>query len=154
MIVYDLQCIDAGHVFEAWFGASGDFDAQREAGLLACPICGSEKVEKAVMAPAVGTKGNRRETAGQSLALPADDAGPGQIKKLLSELAKHQAKMLEKSHYVGGDFADEARSMHAGEQDHRIIHGETSADEARALIDEGVPVAPLPLPVRPPKTDH
>ena len=158
MIVFDLRCADAGHVFEAWFGASGDFEDQRDAGLLACPICGSERIEKAVMAPAVAVKGNRNQEGRASVPMAHGHderaESPAKMKQLLSDLAKHQAKMLESSDYVGRDFADEARSMHAGEQDHRSIHGETSADEAKSLIEDGVPVAPLPLPVRPPKTDN
>ncbi len=167
MMVFDLQCKDAGHVFEAWFGSSADFEDQRERGLVACPLCGSEKVSKAVMAPAVGAKGNRSnghqsghrsEPDGQgaqnAVAVSNDTPDPAQMKAMLETLAKHQAKALEKSDYVGEDFASEARAMHDGEKIERPIHGQTTLEEAKALVEDGVPVAPLPLPIRPPKTDN
>ena len=163
MIVFDLQCKDAGHVFEAWFGSSADFEDQRERGLVACPLCGSEKVSKAVMAPAVGAKGNRQsgnegkrseQGAQKAVAVSNDTPDPAQMKAMLETLAKHQAKALEKSDYVGEDFASQARAMHEGEADERPIHGQTTLEEAKALVEDGVPVAPLPLPIRPPKTDN
>ena len=134
MIVYDLVCTPSGHVFEAWFGSSRDYDEQRERGLLSCPMCGSEAIGKAPMAPAVRPS--------------ADAVDP---KLFLAALAAAQAKVLEKSTWVGKGFADEARAMHLGETEHRPIHGEASIDDARSLIEEGVPVAPLPLPVVPPE---
>ena len=152
MIVFDLQCGDAGHVFEAWFGSSSDYEAQREKGLVSCPICGSTEIAKALMAPAVGTKGNRKADA----ALPVSNANPdpAQMKAMLESLAKEQAKALEESDYVGDKFADEARAMHDGEIDDRPIHGETTIDEAKSLLEDGVPVAPLPLPIRNPKSEN
>lgn len=135
MIVYDLSCPSA-HVFEAWFKSSSDYDDQLARGLLACPMCGSADITKAPMAPAVQT-GERSVSA----------ADP---KQLMAALAAAQAKALEKSTWVGPRFAEEARSMHLGEREHRPIHGQASPDEARALADEGVPIAPLPLPVVPP----
>lgn len=153
MIVFDLQCADMGHVFEAWFGSSADYEGQRERGLVTCPICGSGKVEKALMAPAVGAKGNSKSEQ-KALAVSNEAPDPAQMKAMLETLAKQQAKALEKSDYVGEDFAGEARAMHEGEIDDRPIHGQTSIDEAKALVEDGVPVAPLPLPIRPPKTDN
>ena len=134
MIVYDLVCTPVGHVFEAWFGSSGDYDDQRARGLLSCPLCGSEEVGKAPMAPAV-------RPSGQS-------PNP---KALLAALAAAQARALEKSTWVGKSFAHEARAMHLGEAEHRSIHGEATFAEARSLAEEGVPIAPLPLPVVPPE---
>jgi hypothetical protein len=135
MIVYDLSCSSA-HVFEAWFKSSADYDDQLARGLLSCPMCGSASISKAPMAPAVQT-GERSPSA------PSP-------KQLLAALAAAQAKALKKSTWVGPRFAEEARSMHLGESEHRPIHGQASPDEARALADEGVPIAPLPLPVVPP----
>lgn len=168
MIVFDLQCADGGHVFEAWFGSSADFEEQRERGLVSCPLCGSEQISKAVMAPAVSAKGNR--SSGQSrqmearnssdpgddkaLAVSNDTPDPARMKAMLETLAKEQAKALEKSHYVGDGFASEARAMHDGDIDERPIHGQTSLEDAKALVEDGIPVAPLPLPIRPPKTDN
>ncbi|NYT39365.1 DUF1178 family protein [Sphingomonas sp. R-74633] len=149
MIVFDLKCA-GGHVFEAWFGSSSAWEGQRAAGLVACPMCGSAQVEKAVMAPNVGAKGNAAAApvpaAGEAPALP-----PEAIKAAISALAAMQAKALEGSQWVGSGFADKARAMHLGETPHAPIHGKTSAAEAVALIEEGVPVAPLPLPVVPPE---
>lgn len=161
MIVFDLRCADGGHVFEAWFGSSTDYDEQCKKGLVECPICGSGKIEKAMMAPAVGTKGNRKSDSvppskrdDKSVSVSNSQADPAQMKAMLETLAKQQAKALENSDYVGENFATEARAMHEGEKDERPIHGQTSLDEAKALIEDGVPVAPLPLPVRPPKSDN
>lgn len=160
MIVFDLKC-GSGHVFEAWFGSSDDYEEQRERGLVACPICESGEVTKAAMAPAVPAKGNRGERSdrgegegGESVPMQSGDIDPARAKQLLAKLAEQQAKALEKSDYVGKDFAREARAMHDGEKDSRSIHGETTIEDARDLIDDGVPVAPLPLPVRPPESEN
>jgi hypothetical protein len=165
MIVFDLKCGTGGHVFEAWFGTSEDFEVQKARGLVTCPICGSDDVVKAVMAPAVGAKSNQgggnqqpqgKESVQMAHGSPASSGGdsPEAMKALLSKLAEAQAKALENSDYVGTGFADEARAMHDGEIDERPIHGETTLDEAKTLIEDGVPVSPLPLPVRPPKSDN
>ncbi len=140
MIVFDLKC-GAGHVFEAWFGSNAAYDAQREQGLVACPICGGVDVTKAVMAPNVGAKGNRA-----SAPVP-----PEAMKAAMAALAEAQAKALEGSTWVGSAFASKARSMHLGDEPHAPIHGQTTPQEAKALAEEGVPVAPLPLPVVPPE---
>lgn len=142
MIVFDLRC-GQGHVFEAWFGSSAAFAEQKAAGLVGCPVCGSGEVEKAVMAPNVAAKGN------QGAAIP-----PEAMKAAIAALAAAQGKALENSTWVGTAFADKARSMHLGEVPVAQIHGQATADEARALIDEGVPVAPLPLPVVPPEASN
>ena len=139
MIVYDLRC-GGGHVFEAWFGSSADYDDQRKRGLLSCPICGDAAVGKAVMAPNVGSKGNRCDS----------HAPPAKVKAALAALAEAQGKALERSEWVGPSFARRARAMHEGDEAHATIHGQVTPDEAKALLDEGVPVAPLPLPVVPP----
>lgn len=138
MIVFDLRC-SGGHVFEAWFGSGAAFEAQAAAGQVSCPLCGAVEIEKAVMAPSIAAKGNQR-------AEPTPDA----IKGALRHLARQQAKALEGSEWVGNSFATRARAMHLGEEDRAVIHGRASLAEARALVDEGVPVAPLPLPVTPP----
>jgi hypothetical protein len=159
MIVFDLACKDAGHVFEIWFGSTADYEDQKARGLVSCPYCGSTQVDKTVMAPNVAAKGNSRSepapvATNANVPAAANVPTPAQFKEMVSKLAEVQAKMLESSEYVGTRFADEARSMHLGEQDVRPIHGQTSSEEAKALIEEGVPVAPLLLPIRPPKTDN
>lgn len=140
MIVFDLKCTHA-HVFEAWFGSSADYEDQRARGLLSCPICGDADIAKAVMAPNIPAKGNRA---------PSTPAAAPDPKALMAALAQVQAKMLEGSQWVGLSFADKARAMHAGEESIAPIHGQASLAEAKALIEDGVPVAPLPLPVIPP----
>jgi len=140
MIVFDLKCTHA-HVFEAWFGSSTDYEDQRARGLLSCPICGDADIAKAVMAPNIPAKSNRASGT------PAATPDP---KALMAALAQVQAKMLEGSQWVGMSFADKARAMHAGEETTAPIHGQASLAEAKALIEDGVPVAPLPLPVIPP----
>ncbi len=138
MIVFDLRC-DGGHVFEAWFGTSAGYEDQRAADLIACPICGTTDVGKAVMAPNVATKGNR-------------GAPPvAAIKAAMAAIATAQAKALEKSEWVGSAFAEKARDMHAGDQPTTPIHGQATRAEAMALVDEGVPVAPLLVPIVPPE---
>lgn len=151
MIVFDLACGAGGHVFEGWFGSTEDYEGQQARGLLTCPICGSADIVKAVMAPRVGAKGNIGRDAAP-VALSPD--GPDKLGRLMRALAQAQTEALKGSEYVGPRFAEEARAMHLGETDHRSIHGQASADEARALIEEGVAVTPLPFPVRPPGTDN
>lgn len=136
MIVFDLRC-GVGHVFEAWFANGAAYDDQHAAGQVSCPVCGDLSVNKAAMAPAVPTKGN---------------AGPptAAVKAFISRLAAEQAKALKDSTWVGTKFPDKARAMHAGEEAQAVIHGQATLAEANALVEEGVPVAPLPLPVVPP----
>ena len=131
MIVFDLHCEDSGDVFEAWFQSGADYEDQKARGLVQCPSCGSDRVTKAPMAPRIPVKSS-------------GDAKP------LAQLAALQAAVLKNSEWVGDRFAEEARSMHLGESDPRPVHGNATAAEAKSLIDEGVPVAPLPLPVVPP----
>ena len=151
MIVFDLACSAGGHVFEGWFGSTDDYESQKARGLLNCPMCGSADVAKAVMAPRVGAKGNQRvETA--PVALSNDE--PARLRQMMRALVEAQAKALEGSEYVGERFVEEARSMHLGEAVHRSIHGQASPDDARALIEEGIGITPLPFPVRPPGTDN
>ena len=158
MIVFDLIC-DAHHVFEAWFGSSGDYEDQRKRGLLACPLCGSAAIEKAVMAPRVSAKGNRSvaseapSSGSVDVALSPQAPPPAEIKAMMRELAKAQSEMLASSENVGAKFADEARGIHLGDRPKRAIHGRTTPDEARSLMEEGVPVAPLPFPIPPTDLD-
>ena len=161
MIVFDLNCESQGHVFEAWFGSSADYEAQKTRGLLSCPLCGDIQVGKALMAPAVAPKGNSRPETLPAQVAPSDNAsiamGAGEeakMRELVQSLAQAQKKALEGSTWVGRGFAEQARAMHYGEQDRSSIHGEVALDEARALIAEGVEVAPLPFPVVPPEVKN
>jgi hypothetical protein len=145
MIVFDLQCSSHGHVFEAWFGSTADYEAQRERGLVACPICGDEQIEKAVMAPRVAAKGNQLPAVSGESQMVA--AAPSETKQMLRALAEMQRQILAQSDYVGERFADEARSIHLGEAPVRSIYGKATADQTKSLLEDGIAVAPLPLPV-------
>ena len=130
MIVFDLHCRDGGEIFEAWFRSNADFDEQKSAGLVQCPFCQSANVGKAPMAPSVPRKGSENP---------------------LARIAAMQAEMLKDSRWVGDQFADTARAIHSGERAPEQVHGSATLDQAKSLVDDGVPVAPLPLPVRPPE---
>ena len=143
MIIFDLKCAPQGHVFEAWFGSTDDYESQKERGLVSCPLCGAGEVDKAPMAPHVGAKGNQ-----------AEGPAPAQVKALLSAMADAQKKMLETSEHVGPRFADEARAIHLGEAEARAIHGQATAEQADELREEGIPVAPLPFPIATPEAEN
>jgi hypothetical protein len=129
MIVFDLHCRASGETFEAWFGSSRDFERQLAAGLVQCPTCGSADVAKAPMAPNVAKKGSGSPIA---------------------RLAAMQAELLKDSRWVGDAFADTARAIHSGDIAPEPVHGEATLEQAKSLADEGILVAPLPLPVIPP----
>ena len=128
MIAYQLRCGN-GHSFEGWFKDSAAFDAQAAGGKLTCPSCNSKKVEKAMMAPAIA--GKAREQAQER-------------EKSRAALREMRTKMLAEAEHVGAEFPEEARKIHYGESDERAIYGEASVDEVKSLLEEGVPVAPLP----------
>lgn len=155
MIVFDLLCADSGHRFEGWFGSSAEFEQQQARGLVSCPHCGSGRVSKAPMAPAVARKGNQAAPQPASAPLPAAPLAGGTIppeaQAVLTKLAELQAEAIKQSEWVGDRFADVSRAMHYGEQDHAAIYGQASADEAKALVEEGIPVMPLLFPVAPPE---
>lgn len=168
MIVFDLQCEPLGHRFEGWFGSSQDFDDQRARGLMACPSCGSAEVGKAVMAPNIGRKGNQLNIASApeapvaaqpsmqavSNAQAVAKALPPEVVEMFKAVAAVQAEAIKTSTWVGDKFADNARAMHYGETDNAAIHGRASIEEARELIEEGIPVAPVLCLVVPPEETH
>lgn len=148
MIVFDLRCSPNGHVFEAWFGSSDDYESQRQRGLVQCPLCGAEAVEKAVMAPRVGAKGNQAATPARPPARQdIVSSDPAEVKTMLATMAALQKKMLESADYVGTRFADEARAIHLGETEARPIYGKATDAETRSLAEEGIEVAALPFPL-------
>jgi hypothetical protein len=150
MIVFDLSCVE-GHRFEGWFGSSDDFALQQARGLVGCPQCGSVEIAKAPMAPAVPAKGNSRIEPATERHPVANRTMPPAVRKAMKALAEAQAKALKDSTWVGARFADETRAMHYGEREHATIHGQATIEEAKGLIDEGIPVSPLPFPVAPPE---
>ena len=132
MIRYALAC-GAGHDFEGWFGSSGDFDDQSARGLVSCPMCGTPEVRKQIMAPAVVTTKGREGPA----------SGPS--REMMMEMASRDRRHVEDNFdYVGDTFAREARAIHEGRSEERGIYGEATPEETRALVEDGVPVAPLP----------
>ena len=150
MIRYALQC-ERGHAFESWFQGSSAYESQVKRKLVTCPACGSAKIEKAIMAPQIVSK-KGRESAERVPAAPADAATPASTPLLMAQERELRAKIKElRDHIVktadnvGERFPNEARKMHYGDIEHRPIYGEASPDEARALIDEGVEVTPLPV---------
>jgi len=157
MISFDLKC-DGGHVFEIWFRSSADYESQRAGRQISCPYCGLQEVSKAVMAPAVGAKGNQRSKArpvegaseSQAVAAMANGQSSDQIKLLISKLAEAQSRVLADSKWVGAAFAERARAMHYGEAEQAAIHGTASPQEARAMAEEGLSIAPLLVPIAPP----
>lgn len=162
MIRYSLVC-DQAHEFEVWFRDSADFTRQADRALLVCPVCGSQSVEKRLMAPAV--------VGGRKPADPKQDMAVAEVaaktteetlqpatasSAMLAALSPEQAKVMEfarrfrhevekNADYVGKRFADEARKIHYGEAEPRGIYGETTAEDAASLLDEGVDVLPLPV---------
>jgi hypothetical protein len=137
MIVFDLQCEEA-HGFEAWFASTSAFDAQREAGQVNCPYCGSAKVAKAAMAPRIAAKSSM--SGGSMTAAEA-----------MTKLAGMQTELLKGSQWVGSTFAEKARAMADGDTAHATIHGTATPKEANALREDGIGAVSLPFPVIPPE---
>jgi hypothetical protein len=152
MIRYNLRC-GKGHTFESWFQSSAAYESQEKRKLVSCPSCGSVKVERAIMAPQIVSK------KGREVAVPAPTAAPteaaaapeptpllmAQERELRTKLKELRDHIVKNADNVGERFPNEARKMHYGDIEHRPIYGEASPDEARALIDEGVEVSPLPV---------
>jgi hypothetical protein len=156
MIRYALIC-DKGHDFESWFQNSVTFEEQANRGLVTCPLCGSAKVEKAIMAPKL-VRGGRAAEARATPASPEqaptvasnEPKAPvammspreQELRTKLKELREH---LIQNADYVGRRFPEEARKMHYGEIEHRSIYGEASPEDARELHDEGIEFHPLPV---------
>lgn len=136
MIKYALAC-EHNHEFEGWFGASAEFEAQAGRGLIACPTCGSKAIAKQIMAPAVLGAKKRGEAHSGS--------GRGQKRQMMMEAMAHVRRHVEDNFdYVGDTFAKEARAIHEGKSEERGIYGEATHAEVKGLVEDGVPVAPLP----------
>lgn len=131
MIRYTLKC-DQDHQFDSWFQSSQGFDALAKAGHVSCAICGSTNVERALMAPSVAQKTDKPD-----LKSPQSD-----VETAVTQMRR---EVEANSEYVGVSFAQEARKMHDGDAPERAIYGEAKLDDAKKLIEDGVPVAPLPF---------
>ena len=153
MIRYALIC-DQTHEFESWFKNSEAYDSQAKRGLVTCPLCGSGKVDKALMAPQL-----KRTDKGAPIAVPAEPAAAPetpapaapvaimspQEREFRTKLRELREHLTRNSDYVGPSFPEEARKMHYGEIEHRSIFGEASAADAAALHEEGIEFHPLPI---------
>ncbi|OXT02723.1 hypothetical protein B7H23_07530 [Notoacmeibacter marinus] len=148
MIRYDLRCVD-GHRFDGWFRSSDDFDTQKRSGFVICPHCQTSSVEKILMAPAVRTSGEKRPVEGseessssqpQSVGLVPDSPQAEAMRKMAEMVRQMKAKATN----VGDRFAEEARRIHFGEAEQTEIYGSANAEDVQSLLDDGVPVLPLP----------
>jgi hypothetical protein len=142
MIKYALACEQA-HEFESWFPSSEAFETQRKRGFVTCPFCDSAKVEKQIMAPSVARTDKMPKA-------PAPEAQPVAVlsereRELRAALRALREHVMKNAENVGKDFVEEARKMHYGEAEERSIYGEADLAEARALLEEGIDVLPLPV---------
>lgn len=140
MIRYDLTC-DKGHGFDGWFRDSAAYDAQAERGLVSCTMCGSVIVEKQLMAPGIPAKSNTKPEAPKSMVAGPVDPRLAAMMNMVREMRKH---VEENADYVGDKFAEEARKIHYEETEQRGIYGQATAEDAKALIEEGITIHPLP----------
>ncbi|MEE8295395.1 MAG: DUF1178 family protein [Sphingomonadales bacterium] len=156
MILFDLKC-HLDHVFEAWFNSSAAFDDQHGHGSIECPVCGSNDVEKAVMAPNLSKKAKQKTKPRKPSEFEPESLGyatlpPDLQDELETVLEKVRGHVEENCEYVGESFTEEARRMHYGEKPTRGIYGEASFEESVELMEEGIEVFPLPG-IKKPRTD-
>jgi hypothetical protein len=143
MIKYALSC-DKAHSFESWFPDSDSYDAQARRGLIACPDCGSTRVSKAMMAPAIVSGQKAQKPRHEGAAAPV--ALLDERQQRLREMARHlRQEIIANTDDVGAKFPEEARAIHDGDAPARSIRGQATPEEARALIEDGVGVLPLPF---------
>ena len=140
MIRYDLIC-DKGHEFDGWFRDSEAFEKQIKRHLISCTHCGSEDVTKQLMSPGIPTKSNRKDDTPQKMLAGTVDSRSQMLLKMMREVRKN---VEENAEYVGDRFVDEARKIHYAESEKRGIYGEAKPEDAKALIEEGIEVHPLP----------
>jgi hypothetical protein len=169
MKVLDLQC-RLGHRFEGWFGSQSDYDAQRERGMVSCPVCNDSEITKMLSAPrlnlghgaapeptpaqgssasgAVSDAGSHPGRAAEeaSVAPAVPDVAPEALQQIQEAMMKMVRHVMANTEDVGTQFAEEARKIHYGEREARHIRGQATRDETEALIDEGIDVLALPLP--------
>jgi hypothetical protein len=150
MIRYNLRC-ERDHAFESWFQSSSAYESQEKRKLVNCPVCGSAKVERAIMAPQIVSKKGRDVPVQAPAAAPEVNASAStplmmaQERELRTKLKELRDHIVKNADNVGERFPNEARKMHYGDIEHRPIYGEASPEEARSLIEEGVEVSPLPV---------
>lgn len=144
MIRYALRC-KKGHEFEGWFKGSADYERQEKRGFVSCPSCGSNKVERAVMAPNVSTRSDEARVQVARTAGPQDVKRAEIHREMTALMRKLRSEVEKNADYVGPQFAEEARKIHYEEAPARGIYGEASSDDVKSLKDEGIEFYPLPV---------
>lgn len=144
MIKFAFKCPD-GHQFDSWFQSADAYDKLQAQGLVTCAICGRADVTKAIMAPRIATSDKSPSKTPAETAETTPENAPVQMEQMQQMIAKMRDHVEKNSTYVGGSFASEARAQHLGDAPERSIWGEANPTEAKALIEDGVPVAPLPF---------
>lgn len=140
MIRYDLVC-DKGHEFDGWFSDSASYDKQAKHGLVSCTYCGITKIQKQIMSPSIPSKSNNKPETAVRVTAGLVDPRAAAMMQMMRDYRKH---VMENSENVGDRFVDEARKIHFKEVKERAIYGNASADDAKALIEEGIDVHPIP----------
>ena len=143
MKVLDLACAH-GHVFEGWFASEDDYLAQRERGLLECPICGVKDVEKRLTAPRLNL--GKGQPPAEPDAAQTTPPSQGPLEAMQAAFLQALQQMVARTEDVGERFADEARRIHYGEAEERGIRGQATSEQAEELLDEGIAVVALPVP--------
>lgn len=153
--VFDLECA-SGHIFEGWFSGENSFDKQAEQGLLTCPVCGGSDVHRKLSAPRINlgkaqpdhtvtASPAKQQTHEQAQAATSDvAAGSAKLAQMQAQLLRHMREMVRSSEDVGDRFAQEARKIHSGEAQERLIRGQATIEEQRELLEEGIGVMPVP----------
>ena len=144
MKVLNLQC-SQGHSFEGWFASQGDYDAQRDRGLVSCPVCNDSEVTKMLSAPRLNLGSSQADvpSAAANAAGPSASVAPAQLQAAWMQAVRH---VMANTQDVGPRFAEEARKIHYGESEERGIRGQVTREETEALLDEGIDIVPLPVP--------
>jgi hypothetical protein len=141
MIRYDLIC-DKGHEFDGWFSDSASYDTQAKRGLIECTHCGIAKIKKQIMSPGIPSKSNKKSEAAVRMSAGPVDPRAAAMMQMMRDYRKHVETNAEN---VGKNFAEEARKIHYKESQERGIYGQTSSEEAAALIEEGIEIHPIPV---------
>jgi hypothetical protein len=141
MIRYDLVC-EKGHEFDGWFRDSDTYDKQAKRGLVSCTYCGTVKIQKQIMSPAIPAKSNKKLEATTRMTAGPVDPRAAVMMQMMRDYRKHVETHAEN---VGNNFAEEARKIHYKESEERGIYGHTSSEEAAALIEEGIEIHPIPV---------
>lgn len=149
MKVFDLHC-GQGHIFEGWFGSEADYRDQQQRGLLQCPLCGDGTIAKGLSAPRLNLGAAAPQSA-KTAEIPTPvatlpDSAPEKLRAMQAAWLQLSRQLAQSSEDVGTRFAEQALAMHRGEQEEKSIRGQATPEQARELVEEGVPILPLALP--------